>query len=35
VDCWKSGLKIRDLYLEAVQKQDTIRAVVDGRMTML
>ena len=35
VDYWKSDLKIRDLYLEAVEKQDTIRAVVDGRMTML
>lgn len=35
VDYWKSDLKIRDLYLEAVAKQDTIRAVVDGRMTML
>lgn len=34
-DCWKSDLLIRDLYLEAVRTQDTIRAVVDGRMTML
>lgn len=34
VDYWKSDLKIRDLYLEAVQTQDTIRAAVDGRMTM-
>ena len=34
VDCWKSDLLIRDLYLEAVQTQDTIRAAVDGRMTM-
>ena len=35
VDCWKSDMLIRDLYLHAVQTQDTIRAVVDGRMTML
>ena len=35
VDCWNSELKIRDLYLEAVREQDTIRAAVDGRMTML
>lgn len=34
VDCWKSDLIIRELYLEAVQTQDTIRAAVDGRMTM-
>ena len=34
VDYWKSDLKIRDLYLHAVQTQDTIRAAVDGRMTM-
>lgn len=34
-DYWKSDLLIRDLYLEAVRTQDTIRAVVDGRMTML
>ena len=32
---WNSELKIRDLYLEAVREQDTIRAAVDGRMTML
>ena len=32
---WKSGLLIRDLYLEAVEKQDTIRAAVDGRMCFL
>ena len=32
---WKSDLLIRDLYLEAVQEQDTIRAVVDGRMNLL
>ena len=34
VDCWKSDLLMRDLYLEAVQTQDTVRAAVDGRMTM-
>ena len=34
VDCWKSDLIIRELYLETVQTQDTIRAAVDGRMTM-
>ena len=34
VDYWKSDLLIRDLYLEAVHEQDTIRAAVDGRMTM-
>jgi 2',3'-cyclic-nucleotide 2'-phosphodiesterase (5'-nucleotidase family) len=35
VDYWKSDLLIRDLYLQAVQEQDTIRATVDGRMTIL
>lgn len=35
VEYWKSDLLIRNLYLEAVIRQDTIRAVVDGRMTML
>jgi 2',3'-cyclic-nucleotide 2'-phosphodiesterase (5'-nucleotidase family) len=34
VDYWKSDLLIRDLYLEVVREQDTIRATVDGRMTM-
>lgn len=34
-ECWKSNLLIRDLYLQAVQEQDTIRAVVDGRMNLL
>ena len=34
VEYWKSDLKIRDLYMEAVQTQDTLRAAVDGRMTM-
>ena len=32
---WDSHLLIRDLYLEAVRTQDTIRAVVDGRMNLL
>ena len=34
VEYWDSDLLIRDLYLEAVREQDTIRAAVDGRMTM-
>ena len=34
VDYWNSDLLIRDLYLEAVREQDTVRAAVDGRMTM-
>ena len=34
VDYWNSDLLIRELYLEAVREQDTIRAAVDGRMTM-
>jgi len=34
-DYWNSDLLIRDLYLTAVQTQDTIRAAVDGRMTIL
>ncbi len=34
VDYWHSDLLIRDLYLEAVREQDTVRAAVDGRMTM-
>ena len=34
VDYWNSDLLIRDLYLDAVREQDTIRAAVDGRMTM-
>ena len=33
IDYWSSDLLIRDLYLEAVQMQDTLRAAVDGRMT--
>lgn len=32
---WNSDLIIRDLYLEAVKEQGTIRAAVDGRMTLL
>ena len=32
VDLWRSELRIRDLYLEAVQTQDTIRGRMDGRM---
>ena len=35
VDCWKSDLIIRDLYLDAVEQADTIHAVLDGRMTLL
>lgn len=31
---WNSERLIRELYMEAVQTQDTIRAAVDGRMTM-
>ena len=34
VDYWNSDLLIRDLYLQAVQAQDTIRATLDGRMAM-
>ena len=34
-DYWNSDLLIRDLYMEQVQKQDTLRAAVDGRMTIL
>ena len=34
-DCWNSDLLIRDLYMEQVRMQDTLHAVVDGRMTML
>ena len=35
VDYWNSDLLIRDLYLEEVQREDTIQAVVDGRMELL
>ena len=31
---WDSGLLIRDIYIEAVRKQDTVRAAVDGRVTI-
>lgn len=34
IEYWNSDLLIRELYLEAVREQDTIRAAVDGRMTM-
>lgn len=34
-DYWNSDLIIRELYLQAVQNQDTVRAAVDGRMTIL
>ena len=33
-ECWRSGLAIRDLYIQAAQAQDTILAAVDGRMTI-
>lgn len=32
---WNSDCLIRELYLEAVKSQDTIRATVDGRMNLL
>lgn len=32
---WNSQLPIRDLYIQEAQQQDTIRAAVDGRMTIL
>ena len=34
-DYWNSDLLIRDLYMQMVQQQDTIRATVDKRMTIL
>ena len=34
-ECKKSDLIIRDLYIEEVARQDTIRAAVDGRMNLL
>jgi 2',3'-cyclic-nucleotide 2'-phosphodiesterase (5'-nucleotidase family) len=34
VDYWNSDLLIRDLYVQAVRDQDTVRAAVDGRMSM-
>lgn len=33
-DYWNSDLLIRDLYIQAVRDQDTIRAAVDGRMKL-
>ena len=35
VGYWNSELLIRELYLESVREADTIRAAVDGRMTIL
>lgn len=35
VDYWNSDLLIRDLYIDCVREQDTIRAAVDGRMDIL
>lgn len=35
VDIWHSERLIRDLYIEAVQEQDTIIASVDGRMNII
>lgn len=32
---WNSDLLIRDLYIQIVRDQDTIRAAVDGRMNIL
>lgn len=34
VGYWNSELLIRELYLESVRETDTIRAAVDGRMTI-
>ena len=34
VKYWNSDLLIRELYIDAVRDQDTVRAAVDGRMTM-
>lgn len=31
---WDSGLLIRDIYVEAVRKQGTVRAAIDGRMVI-
>ena len=31
---WDSGLLIRDIYIEAVRKQGTVRAAIDGRMVI-
>lgn len=35
IDYWNSELLIRELYLEQVRLQDTLRAKVDGRMKLL
>ena len=35
MDYWNSDLLIRDLYMQVVAQQDTIRATVDGRMNIL
>jgi 2',3'-cyclic-nucleotide 2'-phosphodiesterase (5'-nucleotidase family) len=34
VKYWNSDLLIRELYIDAVREEDTVRAAVDGRMTM-
>ena len=34
IDRWNSDYSIRNLYIQAAQAQDTIRAAVDGRMTI-
>ena len=34
-DYWDSKQLIRDLYIQAAQKQDTIRAAIDGRVQIL
>lgn len=34
VKYWNSDLLIRELYIDAVREQDTVRAAIDGRMTM-
>ena len=31
---WDSGLLIRDIYIDAVRKQGTVRAAIDGRMVI-
>lgn len=31
---WDSGLRIRDIYVEAVRKQGTLRPTIDGRMVI-
>ena len=34
-DYWDSKQLIRDLYIQIAKEQDTIRAAVDGRVTIL